>query len=132
MSLVPYKDGQRVGRGDEDGFLDHPHPHYQHQPIDEKHRHERSRKCSKIRDEISEEIATFLDLSCKTNWTVHELHNSKTCLCNRGKKGKVQRGVVNEKRRAYYKTEANVKRRILKSADNVKYIEESSSLPINN
>ena len=79
------KDGQRVGRRDEDGLVTHPHTHYARQPIDEKHRHERGRNCSKIRDEISERVATFLDLSSKTNWTIHELHNSDACLCSRGK-----------------------------------------------
>ena len=105
LRYVACKDGQRVSRRDGDGLVTHPHTHYARQPIDENHRHERSRKCLKIRDEISEKMATFLDLSCKTKWTVHELHNSEACLCNRRKKGKAERAAVNEKRRAYYKTE---------------------------
>ena len=74
---------------------------------------------------ISEKVAAFLDLSCKTNWTVHELHNSEVCLCRRGKKGTEERAAVNEKRRAYYtigvglemkkayREKANVRRQIL-------------------
>ena len=42
------------------------------------------------------------------NWTVHELHNSETCLCSRGKKGTEERAAVNEKRRAYYTTGAGL------------------------
>ena len=80
LRYVACKDGQRVGRRDGGGLVTHLHTHYARQPLDEKHRHERSRNCSKIRDEISDKIATFLDLSCKTNWTVHELHNNEACL----------------------------------------------------
>ena len=112
LRYVACKDGQRVGSRDGDGLVTHPHTHYARQPIDENHRHERRRKCSKIRDEISEEIATFLDLSCKTKWTVHELHNIEACLCKRGKKSKEERAAVNEKRRAYYKTEAGLEMRM--------------------
>ena len=53
-------------------------------------------KCPKIRDKISEKVAAFLDLSCKTNWTVHELHNSETCLCSCGNKDTEERAAVNE------------------------------------
>ena len=92
--------------------------------IDENHRHECRHRCPKIRDEISEKVAAFLDFSCKTNWTVHELHNSGACLCSRGKKDE-ERAAVNEERRDYYKTgaglemknacreKANVRRQIL-------------------
>ena len=74
---------------------------------------------------ISENIATFLYLCCKPNWTAHELHISEACLCEHGKKCKNERAAANEMRRAYYKTEAgletkmtyrekvNVKRQIL-------------------
>ena len=99
---------QRVTRRDGDGLVAHLHVHYARQPIDENHRHECSHSCPKIRDEISEKVAAFLDLSCKTDWTVHELHNSETCLCSRDKKGTEERAAVNEKRRAYYKTGAGL------------------------
>ena len=108
LCYAAYKNGQGVSRRDGDGLVTHPRTYYTRQPIDEKHRHERSRKCSKIRDELSEEIATFLGLSCKTKWTVHELHNSGASLCNRGKKDKEKRADVNEERRAYCKTEAGL------------------------
>ena len=100
------KGNQRVTRRDGDGLVTHLHAQYARQPIDENHRHECSHKCPKIRDMISEKVAAFLDLSCKTNWSVHELHNSEVCLCNRGKKGTEERAAVNERRRAYYKTGA--------------------------
>ena len=74
--------------------------------------------------EISEKVAAFLDLSCKTNWAVHGLHNSEACLCCRGKKGTEERAAVNEECGSYYKTEglemkkahrekANMRRQIL-------------------
>ena len=99
---------QRVSRWDGDCLLTHLHAHYARQPIDENHGHECSHKCSKIRDEISEEVADFLDWSCKTNWSLHELHKNEACLFSRGKKGTEERAAVNEKRRAYYKTEARL------------------------
>ena len=80
-----------------------------------------------IRDEISEKVATFLDLSGKTKWTVHELHNSEACLCNRGQKGEEERAAANEKCRAYYKTEVGLKTKKA-YGDNVKCIEERSYL----
>ena len=125
LRSVACKGNQRVSRRDGAGLVTHLHAHYARQSIDENHRHECSHKCPKTRDEISEEVAAVLDLSCKTNWTVHEPHNSKTCLCSRGEKGAEERAVVNEKRRAYYKTgaglemkkacreKANVRRQIL-------------------
>ena len=57
---------------------------------------------------ISGEVAAFLDLSCKTNWTVQELHNSDACLCSRDKKGTEERAAVNKKRRTYYRTGAGL------------------------
>ena len=76
LRYVACKGNQRVSRRDVDGLVTHLHPHYARQTIDENHRHTCSHKCPKVRDEISEKVAAFLDLSCKTNWTVHELHNS--------------------------------------------------------
>ena len=73
LRYVACKDGQQVGRRVGDGLVTHPHTHYARQPIDEKHRHERGRNCSKIRDEISEKVATFLGLSCKTSCTTVKL-----------------------------------------------------------
>ena len=108
LRYVACEGNQRISRRDGDGLVTHLHAHYTRQPIDENHRHECSHKCPKIRDEISEEVAAFLDLSWKTNWTVHELHNSKACLCSRGKKGTEERADVIEKRRTYYKTGAGL------------------------
>ena len=102
------KDGQKVGRRDDDGLVTHPHTHYSRQPIDDNHRHQRGKQCAKVRDEISEGIASFMDLTDKSNWDVHELHDSQTCSCSRGVKGKERTRLANEKRRAYYKTEAGM------------------------
>ena len=88
LRYIACKDGQRVGRRDSDGLVTHPHTHYARQPIEEHHRHIRSGRCAKIRNEISEKISSFLDLSSKPNWTVYELHDCKNCLCSRGKRGK--------------------------------------------
>ena len=77
---VACKGNQRVSRRDIDGLITHLHTRYAWQPIDENHCHKCSHKCPMIRDEISEKVAAFLDLSCKTNWTVHKLHNSEACL----------------------------------------------------
>ena len=125
LRYMACKDGQRVARRDGDSLVTHPHTHYSRQPIDVGHRHERSVRCCKVRDEISINIANFIDLAVKANWTNHELHDRETYLCNRGRKGKEKLAAANEKRRAYYKTDAgletkrryrekaNVKRQIL-------------------
>ena len=125
LRYMTCKDGQRIGRRDRDGLVTHPHTHYARPPIDDCHRHERSKRCGTVRDEISNGIASFIDLTAKSNWIANELHDSETCLCQRGKKGKEKLAAANEKRRAYYKTEAgletkrkyrekaNVKRQIL-------------------
>jgi hypothetical protein len=102
------KDGQRVGRRDGDGLVTHPHTHYSRQPIDASHRHERGKECVKVRDDISSKISHFLDLTTKSNWTNNELHDRETCLCSRGKIGKKKKSAANEKRRAYYKTDAGL------------------------
>ena len=58
-------------------------------------------------------------LTVKSNWTNNELHDRETCLCNRGCIGKDIRAAANEKRRAYYKTDAGLetKRRYREKAD---------------
>ena len=108
LRFVACKGNQRVNRRDGDGLVTHLHVHSAQQPIDENLRHEGSHKCPKIREEISEKVPAFLDLSCKTNWTVHELHNSEACLCCYGKMGEEERAAVNEKRAAYNKTGAGL------------------------
>ena len=102
------KDGQRVGRRDGDGLVTHPHTHYSRQPIEGDHRHGRSKRCAEVRNEISTKIADFIDFSKRPNWKSNELHDSETCLCNRGKKGLEKKAASNAKRRAYYKTEAGL------------------------
>ena len=63
-----------------------------------------------------------MDLSCKPNWTVHELQDSEAYLCNHGKKGKERQAAANEKRRAYYKTEAGLEtKRMYREKANVKH-----------
>ena len=108
LRYIACKDGQRVGRRDADGLVTHPHTHYARQPIDELHRHGRGKECCRVRDEISAGIASFVDLSSKPNWSVQELHDSETCMCTRGKKGKEKKAAANEKRRLYYKTAAGI------------------------
>ena len=108
LRYMACKDGQRVGRRDGDGLLTHPHTHYARQPIDPCHRHERSKVCGNVRDEISSNISQFIDLAAKSNWSKKELHNKETCLCSRGEIGKNKRVAANEKRRAYYKTDAGL------------------------
>ena len=38
----------------------------------------------------------------------YTLHDNVKCLCDRGNVGKEKRAAANEKRRAYYKTEAGI------------------------
>ena len=111
LRYIACKDGQRVGRRDNDGLLRHPHTHYSRQPIEDVHRHPRGKQCANVRDEISEKVASFIDLTGKPNWKERELHDCETCLCSRGKKGKERTRVANEKRREYYKTEAGIETR---------------------
>ena len=106
LRYMACKDGQHVGRRDRDGLVTHPHTHYSRQPIEVGHCHERSKRCVEVRDEISAKIAEFVDFSKHLNWNVSELHDTEICLCKRGMKGKEKQAAANEKRRAYYKTEA--------------------------
>lgn len=108
LRYLTCEDGQKVGRRDGDGLVTHPHTHYNRQPIDENHRHKRGKRCPQIRDEISEGIAMHIDLENRPTWDMHNLHNSATCLCARGDMGKAKRVVANEKRRAFYKTDAGL------------------------
>ena len=101
-------DGQRIGRRDLDGLCTHPHTHYARQPIQEQHCHSRGKRCGEVRDEISNSVASFLDLTGKTNWSALALHDFEECLCARGKKGKEKARDANEKRRAYYRTDAGM------------------------
>ena len=68
----------------------------------------RGKRCAEVRDEISEGIAHFIDLSEHSNWTAHELHDHQSCHCDRGKIGKERRVAANKKRREFYKTEAGI------------------------
>lgn len=108
LRYMACKDGQRIGRRDGDGLVTHPHTHYSRQPIDPFHRHERGKACGDVRNEISLNISRFIDFDAKSNWTNEELHDIETCLCQRGKIGKANRAAANEKRRAYYKTDAGI------------------------
>ena len=108
LRYLACKDGQRVGRRDGDGLVTHPHTHYARQPINPFHRHDRGKECADVRDDISTKISNFIDFTTKSNWTNNELHDQETCLCSRGKIGKEKRAVANEKRRAYYKTDAGL------------------------
>ena len=49
-----------------------------------------------------------IDLVRKENWDRWNLHDARTCLCDRGDIGKAKRDSANEKRRAFYKTDAGV------------------------
>ena len=78
------------------------------QLIKECHRHERGKVCAEVRNEISENIASHLNLDEKANWNPHNLHNVETCTCDRGVIGKKKKEDANVKRRAFYKTEAGI------------------------
>ena len=108
LHYLTCKDGQQVGRRDADGLVTNPHTHYARQAIDERHLHERGRKCPKVRDDISAGIASHINLESKTNWDHHNLHDVKVCLCDRGEEGKRKKAAANEKRRAFYKTDAGI------------------------
>ena len=109
LRYIACKDGQRVGRRDQDGLRTHPHTHYARQPIDERHRHDkRGKRCSDVRDEISRGIATFISWDGKPNWEELALHDFELCHCERGKVGLAKRAAANEKRRDYYKTPAGI------------------------
>ena len=108
LRYLTCKDGQKVGRRDADGLVTHPHTHYARQAIEESHLHGRGRNCSKVRDEISLGIATHIDLENKIHWDCHNLHNVKVCLCARGEEGKRKKAEANERRSAFYKTDAGI------------------------
>ena len=120
LRYIACKDGQKVGRRDGDGLLTHPHVHYSRQPIEHCHEHDSRRKiCATVRNEISEKIAAHIDFRVYPSWETKELHDIATCLCDRGSKGKATKAASNEKRRAFYKTEAGL-------AMKMKYREKSA------
>ncbi len=109
LRYISCGDGQRIGRRDRDGLVTHPHTHFSRQPIELSHLHDaRGKRCAEVRNEISEGIVHFIDLSNHLNWTAHELHDHQSCHCDRSKIGKERRAAANEKRREYYKTEAGI------------------------
>ena len=84
LCYLTCEDGQRVGRRDGDGLVTHPYTHNARQPIEECHLHRRGNKCPHVRNEISEGIAMYLKLEEKENCDLHNLHNVKTCVRDRG------------------------------------------------
>lgn len=108
LRYLACKDGQRVGRRDGDGLVTHPHTHYARQPIEDSHRHQRGKICGTVRNEISEGIASHINLQEKSNWNPHDLHDVQACTCDRGEIGKKKKEEANVKRRAFYKTEAGL------------------------
>ena len=108
LRYIACADGQRSGRRDGDGLVTHPHTHYARQTINQSHLHVRGKRCVEIRSEISNRIASFMDLNKKSNWSADALHDCEKCLCDRGKIGKERREAANEKRRNFYKTEAGM------------------------
>ena len=108
LRYLACKDVQKVRHCDGDGLVTHPHTHYSRQPIEENHRHERGKRCAAVRNEISEGIAMHMDLERKENWDKWNLHDARTCLCDCGDVGKAKRDATNEKRRAFYKSNAGV------------------------
>ena len=109
LRYIACKDGQRVGRRDQDGLRTHPHTHYSRQPIEEWHRHDkRGKACGEVRDAISRGIAKCINWGEKPNWGELALHDFEACLCNRGKAGLAKKAEANAKRRAYYKTPAGI------------------------
>ena len=72
-------------------------------------------------------------MTAKSNWSNDELRDKETCLCSRGKIGKEKRAAANERRRAYYKTDAGLetKRRYReKAAVKRKILNELSMLNV--
>ncbi len=62
-----------------------------------------------------------MDLNFKPNWRIYELHDCKTCLCNKGEKGKTKLAATNEKKQAYYHCEAGLQtKRRYREKENLK------------
>ena len=104
LRYVSCADGQKVGRRDDDGLVTRPHTHYSRQPIEGCHRHARGKECVKVRDCISESIASFIKLDEKPNWDKLNLHDVQLCSCDRGNIGKQKTAAANERRRQFYKS----------------------------
>ena len=101
-----------------DGLVTHPHKHNTGQPITEYHRHERGKVCANVRNEISEYIASHLNLGGKPKWNPRVLHTVVTYTCVRGQIGK---------RRAFYKTVVGI---AIKNEYKEKESQEDDSEPI--
>ena len=95
LRYLSCEDGKRIGRRNGDCLVTH--THHSRQPIDEYHK--RVKQCSEIRNQISENLSSFVPLENKPK---HNLHDTKTCLCDRGDVGKEKRYNADEKRRAFY------------------------------
>ena len=61
-----------------------------------------------MRDEISAGIASHVDIESKTNLDCHNVHDFKVCFCARDEKGKRKKTAANDKRSAFYKTDAGI------------------------
>ena len=90
-------DVTKVGRRDADGLVRHPHTHYARQPIEVCHRHNRGKDCPEVRNQISERIAVHLNLDEKPNWNPRNLHDVKTCVCDRGDIAKAKKSLCQQK-----------------------------------
>ena len=109
LRYLTCSNGQYRGKSrDRDGLFAQPHTHYSRQSIDENHRHNRGKQRPEIRDEISKSIAFHVNLGEKLNWDELSFHDNVSCTCDRGDIGKKKREEANEKRRAFYKTDAGI------------------------
>jgi hypothetical protein len=109
LRYICCKDGQRQTRRGQDGLMGRPHTHYERSVFGKSLLHVRGKHCGPTRDAIYDQITAHVS----TSWMLEngygghnkELHNYKTCRCDRGEVGMENKRIANQKRRDFYKTD---------------------------
>ena len=121
LRYITCEDGEKKGKRDRDGLLGAPHTHYCRSVFDRKLLHGRSGRkgdgCQFYRrtiiDEVTAELSPeWLNANVSKNSESGEitgLHHHDTCCCDYGAVGMEKKRQANERRRAFYSTEAGKK-----------------------
>ena len=110
MRYIHCKDGQKVGRRNQDGLATVPHLHYSRHVYEPHLLHDiRGKHCVDTRDHIEKscEIEFPLEFLNKLLGDKYEngLHDYINCACDRSERAKKKRSLLLERRRAFYKTQ---------------------------
>ena len=101
LGYICCEDGQRQTRRSHDGLMGSPHTHYDRSVFSPHLLHTQGAKCCKTKDEIIKNITLHLptDWLEENGYGTENLHNYKTCLCDRGARKVELKRLTNEKRK---------------------------------